>query len=236
MVTVSDDRRPTLVLVHGAWHGAWCWRELEAELLTSSWAVTTVELPSALRVQPHTEPLPGLYDDVRVIRDALSDVGGPVVVVAHSYGGVPVTQAIGDAPNVVGVVYLAALMLDSGESVFSSAGMVEPESLSGALPVVPEPHAAYFADLSEDRADWAVSQLVPQSVRSFGERVTQAGWRDIASAYIVCTKDRALSFEQQQAFASRADTVRRIESGHSPFLSMPRELAALVSELAMRSA
>jgi hypothetical protein len=95
---------------------------------------------------------------------------------------VPVTEAIGDAPNVVGVVYLAALMLDSGESVFSSAGMVEPVSLSGALPVVSEPHAAYFADLSLDRANWAVSQLVPQSVRSFGERLTRAGWRDIASA------------------------------------------------------
>jgi pimeloyl-ACP methyl ester carboxylesterase len=228
--------RPTLVFVHGAWHGAWCWQDLEAELVMASWAVRTVDLPSSLRRAPQLEPLPGLYEDVEAVRDLLSSLDGPVVVVAHSYGGVPVTQAIGDTSNVVGVVYLAALMLDVGESVFSSADTLEPESLSGVLPVVRDPDAVYFADVPDQRAAWAVSQLVPQSVRSFGERVSQAGWRDIASTYIECTKDRALSLDRQQVFAARAGQVRRLQSGHSPFLSMPRELAALISELALNSA
>jgi pimeloyl-ACP methyl ester carboxylesterase len=118
-VAATDPRKPTLLLVHGAWHGAWCWAGLELERAQLSWTTGTLDLPSALRTPALPEPFPGMRDDALVIRNAIEDIDGPVLVVGHSDGGIPVTEAIGDAPNVVGVVYLAACSCSTLAGAFS---------------------------------------------------------------------------------------------------------------------
>src|ERR1700694_430607 len=101
-VAATDPRKPTLLLVHGAWHGAWRWADLELERAQLSWTTRTLDLHSALRTPALPEPFPGMRDDALVIRNAIEDIDGPVLVVGDSYGGVAGAAALGDAPTRVG--------------------------------------------------------------------------------------------------------------------------------------
>jgi pimeloyl-ACP methyl ester carboxylesterase len=231
----TDARQPTLLLVRGAWHGTWCWKDLEAEFAESDWATESVELPSALRTTSLPETSPGMHTDAQAIRTALVHIDGPVVVVGHSYGGTPVTQAIGSAANVIGVIYLAAFMLDVGESVVSVTGEPIPHDNAGVMPATSAMRAAFYSDVPGDQASLAMSELVPHNHRSFAETVTRAGWREVPSTYVVCTEDQSLPPELQERFARRAGTVERLACGHSPFLSMPADLARLLGRLAQGS-
>ena len=104
----------TYLLVHGAWHGAWCWDELAPKL----GATATVELPSK-------GPERGdLYADAATVREAIDAIDGPVVVVAHSYAGAVVTEG---AVGVEHIVYVTAFMLGVGESLLGTVGGVAPD-------------------------------------------------------------------------------------------------------------
>jgi pimeloyl-ACP methyl ester carboxylesterase len=100
---------PGAVLVHGLWHGAWCWNAVRAALDARGVPSVAVELP-----------LTPLEDDTRVARDALDRFGRPAVLVGHFYGGAVVTAA-GTHPLVRELVHLAAYALDDGESVSRTA-------------------------------------------------------------------------------------------------------------------
>ncbi|WP_192805999.1 alpha/beta fold hydrolase [Streptomyces sp. SS1-1] len=216
---------PTLLLVHGAWHGGWCWEKLQAALDTEATEARTVDLPSA-------GGRSGIAADVNAIRQVLARIEGHVVVVAHSYGGIPVTQAIVEAPNVVHVVYLAAFQLDVGESLLGFYGAPLPPDGEEEQAVPDDPISVFYADVPASEAEQAVERLLPQSTRSFSDVVEQAGWHLIPSTYIVCERDQALSVEHQEALAGRATEAHPMASSHSPFLSAPEELAALLSKIA----
>lgn len=226
----ADTDRPTFLLVHGSWHGAWCWDLLRAALDADGWRSHAVDLPSVHAARPA-----GMLDDAEAIRDALRRIEGPVVVIAHSYGGVPATEAVAGAANVVRVVYLAGFQLDAGESMFTFLGTPVPDDGTGQAPPFEDARHALFADVPEALADRAVARLRPQSVRSFTERVTAAGWRTVPSSYVVCDDDLTLEPARQRALATRADSVHRLPSGHSPFLSMPGQLATLLGRIAAPS-
>src|SRR3954453_22440485 len=123
-VQVTQEESPTVVLVHGAWHGPWAWNEVEGQLSDLGIDVVTVDLPS---VGEDTSALGGLQEDADAVREAIDGVAGPVVVVAHSYGGAPTTQGAAGAENVAHIVYLTAFMLDEGESLFGLVGGVAPD-------------------------------------------------------------------------------------------------------------
>lgn len=228
-MTIADNSRPAILLVHGAWHGAWCFDRLVPELTALGWRVETVDLPSASADAANTA---GMYDDARAVRERLDAVEGPVTVLAHSYGGIPVTQAAADAPNVSRIVYLSAFMLDEGDSIdgmsggkISGAGV---DSLS-AHEHYEDARAAFYGDVAPQDAEEATARLVLQTARSFCEPLTAAAWKTVPSTYIVTEQDTALAPEFQEAMAARAERVHRLPSGHSSFLSMPAELAKLVT-------
>ncbi|MGW4165289.1 alpha/beta fold hydrolase [Streptomyces sp. NPDC004788] len=100
-------RSPQFLLVHGAWHGSWCWRELQDVLADRGWPSHTVDLSSVVP-QGADGKLPGLLDDARVIRERIDAIKAPLVVVARSYGRAPVTQATPGAANVAHIVYVSA--------------------------------------------------------------------------------------------------------------------------------
>jgi alpha-beta hydrolase superfamily lysophospholipase len=88
--------KPGILLVHGAWHGPWNWQQVEHRLTAMGWQVQIADLPSVARREgPHF----GLHDDAAIIRQQIADIDGPVVVVAHSYGGVAVSEGAADLPN-----------------------------------------------------------------------------------------------------------------------------------------
>lgn len=222
------DPRPTIVLVHGAWHGSWVW-ETVAPRLSLRWPVRTVELPTTAAENPGDF---GLYDDAEVVRRCVLDVAGPVVVVAHSYGGAVVSQGVADLPGVRHIVYVCAFQLDIGESLLGVIGgkPLPWWVLDGHVMTVADPEVQFFNDLHPDTARRASARLNPFSYRAVTQALTSAAWRSVPSTYIVCEKDPFGA--AQEVFAARATHVRRLASGHSPFLSVPSGLCHLIEEAA----
>ncbi|MEA5362708.1 alpha/beta hydrolase [Amycolatopsis sp., V23-08] len=222
--------RPTLLLVHGAWHGSWCWEPVQTLLVAHGWRVETVDLPS---VAPD-EDRPGLHDDARAVRAALDAIDGPVVVVAHSYGGAPVSEGAAGAPNVVHLVYVTAFQLDEGESLLGVVGGQPPSwwKVDGDLFTPLTPHEIFFADVDPDVAAKAIARLRPQSYAVASDQLTAAAWKTVPSTYVVCEDDNAIPVFAQEAMAGRAGHVERLPSSHSPFLSHPAELTAIVEAAA----
>jgi pimeloyl-ACP methyl ester carboxylesterase len=220
--------RPSFLLVHGAWHRSECWTDLQDALAADGHHSRTVDLPSAGRA-----PSAGMYDDAEEIAAHLEQMEGPVIVVAHSYGGFPATQTV-TLPGLAHLVYLAAYMPAEGESVGGVHGHAigKDEELRGIAPVVFEdPRSALYGDLPGHRAEHAMSQLVEQSRRSFGEHITRAAWRAVPSTYVLCERDLALPPALQAKMSLRATRVERLDTGHCPFLSAPARLAALLGDI-----
>ncbi|MER7930606.1 alpha/beta hydrolase [Streptomyces sp. NPDC096057] len=224
---------PEFLLVHGAWHGSWCWLELQEALAERGWASHTVDLPSVVPEGAHGK-LPGLFDDARVVREKIDALGTPLVVVGHSYGGAPVTQAAEGAAHVSHLVYVAGFALAVGESLMTCFGGDQPDlaTVEGVIPVREDPETTLYNDVPEDKRDAALSRLLPQSALSFAEPVDRAAWTSIPSSYVVCDDDRSLPPEYQKPFAERTGTTFHLPSGHTPLLSMTDDLADLLIHIA----
>ncbi len=228
------ENRPTFLLVHGSWHGAWCWEPLRAALDRRGYRTAAVDLPSC-----GTDPaaLGGLAEDAATVAAAAAAIAGDVVAVGHSYGGVPISEARFGA-NVRRLIFLAAFMPDTGRSYVSylPPGPLPPYvGLRGdgtmAVPAE-EARGAFYADCTPEVAAWAEARLRLQSQSVMGPPITRASWRDIPAGYIVATADRALPPDFQRMFAAQAADIREIASSHSPMLSQPDALAATLIAMA----
>ncbi|MEY9910174.1 pimeloyl-ACP methyl ester carboxylesterase [Catenulispora sp. MAP12-49] len=216
----------TFVLVHGAWHRPSTFDLLCAELDALGHPSTTVNLPTA-----GPDPRGGLAEDAAAVRAAIEAVDGPVAVLAHSYGGIPVTQGAAGLANVQHLIYLAAYVPDTGESMFTIHGIPDPEDTDGLFPIGDDPRAQLYADVPGPLAEQAIADLVEQRVQPWVDRVSAAAWHTIPSAYIVTEQDASLPVDLQEEMSAHTKQVRRMATSHSPFLSQPAELAALLDEI-----
>ena len=213
-----------VVLVHGAWHGAWCWDGVVDELTAAGVPVTAVELP-----------LTSLDDDVAVARHAISHQGGDVIVLGHSYGGLVISEAASGMPEVSRLVYLAALMINTGEDMVELMTEHESEMLGASVPegngfVVDRARAAQllYGDSDEAVVESLLPRLRPMHVQSLRAQRLPA-WRDRPTTYVICSNDRAIPPSLQRQMATRADVVEEWPTDHSPFLTRPAAIAALLS-------
>ena len=222
----------TVVLVHGAWHGAWCWEKVVALLDKEGISATAVELP-----------LTSLVDDVQATTSALQEIDGRAVLCGHSYGGAVITEA-GHHPNVEHLVYLTAFACDTGES--PSATAVE-ENLPFAdfndalvfsedgttMSVSPESAAEiFYHDCDRADVDAAVARLRPINLLCATTPATSPAWRLKPSTYVVCSEDRGLHPAMQRHLAARCTRSVEWPTAHSPFLNRPDLVASLLAELA----
>jgi pimeloyl-ACP methyl ester carboxylesterase len=224
----------TVVLVHGAFHGGWCWERVVPLLEERGLSVSTVELPTTGAPPGET---PGLDDDVAAVGATLDDVAGPKLLVGHSYGGIPVTVAAAGRDDVTRLVYLAAAVPDAGES---GAALFEAAGIEAAWLVVEgdrmwaDPATAaevFFADCDRETQREAVARLRPMSTAPHGFPAPAAAWHEIPSTYVVCSQDRALSPDAQRNFlAPRTGETVELPTSHSPFYSQPAALAELLAE------
>jgi pimeloyl-ACP methyl ester carboxylesterase len=226
----------TVVLVHGAWHGAWCWERVVPRLDAAGVPWVAVDLPSV------SSPDARLHDDAACVRDALDALTDDAVLVGHSYGGSVVTES-GAHPRVAHLVYLTAFALEVGESpgVNALTGG-EGNALDAAIRVgdgvltvdrefvVP----ALFNDCEPEIARRAVDRLRPQSLQALRDPVTVAAWREKPATYVVCTDDRGLMPALQRSNAARIGNSIDWPTGHSPFLSRPELVADLLVEISSR--
>jgi pimeloyl-ACP methyl ester carboxylesterase len=230
-----EDRRmqraPVVIFVHGAWHGPWVWKAVIERLTVEGIRSVAVDLPSK---GFETALLGDLHDDAETVRAAVDAAGGPALVVAHSYGGLPVSEGLADSANVAHLIYLAAFMLEPGQSLLGLRGGVEPEwwitSEDGRTLTPDDPEHVFYNDCSPEVAEAAAAALVPHRKDVFSQQLRAAAWQTVPSTYVICERDNAIPPAVQERMAEHAGTVSHIDAGHSPFLSRPHDVQAIIQE------
>ncbi|MGH3760167.1 alpha/beta hydrolase [Actinophytocola sp.] len=224
---------PTVVLVHGAWHGAWVWTAFEKVLAERGVPAVAVDLTSQ---GTDAAKLGDLRSDVDLLRETITGVNGPVVILAHSaYGGVVTSEAADGPDNVKRIVLLTSFAADVGESLsglFGNHG-TPPflDAADGLLTVKPGfGSRLFYSDCPADVAADSEARLLPQHAVTFGQEARAAAWRKIPTSYIVTTEDQAMHPDGQRRMVERVNDSVDLHSGHSPFLSQPEKLADLLAE------
>jgi pimeloyl-ACP methyl ester carboxylesterase len=240
---------PTVIFVHGAWHGAWSWAPLQAKLDKIGVPSIAVDLPGH---SANTRQFTDMHGDARHVAQVAANIGGDIILVGHSYGGAVIGQAAsqlrGNATaNVVHLVYMAAFVVDVGESVGGLAAELAKESpvesnmLGSAM--IPGPEGlllldahgaidALYNECSKKMAKAAIARLSPQPMVTFSQPATGAAWKLVPTTYVVCEKDNAVHPKHQRLMAKRCNNVVSIEADHSPFMCMPKKSAKIIAKIA----
>ncbi len=230
----------TVVLVHGAWHSAWCWDQVTEQLQTRGVPVLALDLPGHGESR---EPLGDLATDAAALGAVLDGLDAAVVC-GHSYGGAVISEGA-EHPAARHLVYLAAILLDVGESCSATAAVADPDSASqlagaiqagddGTTTLDPDlAAAALYHDCAPPDVEQALAHLGAQTYASLTTAATHAAWRRVPSTYVVCSEDRAIPASLQRQLAARAGTVVEWPTSHSPFLSRPDLVAELLATCAV---
>ncbi|GIH93448.1 alpha/beta hydrolase [Planobispora siamensis] len=229
-----------VVFVHGACvrDGAWWWHRAAALLDRDGVRSSAPLLPSCgeTGLAPGVAG-PSLPDDVAAVRRELQAGDGPVVVVAHSYGGVVAAEAAAGVERVRHLVFVSSFLPEPGESLASFGdGTPAPYLDFGAdgtfgvrAGLATE---TFMQDCDPEAVEQAHARLVRQSAAVTAQPVAAAAWKDVPSTYLVCALDNGTPPAAQRAQAERAGRVVELRAGHHPFLSQPEAVAGLVLEAA----
>jgi pimeloyl-ACP methyl ester carboxylesterase len=215
-----------IVLVHGAWADGSGWQGVHDILSSRGYTVSIVQ-----------NPVTSLADDVAAVDRVLSRQDGPALLVAHSYGGVVITEA-GDAANVAGLVYVAAFVPDVGESLSSMIEGGEPPpvqpSEDGFLFFDPKAFPQAFAqDVPATQAGFLATAQVPAAVAAFEAKVSRAAWKTRRSWYVLAMDDRIIPPAAQRQMAMRADAaITQVAGSHAVYISQPRAVADAIESAA----
>jgi pimeloyl-ACP methyl ester carboxylesterase len=231
----SGTIKPTIVLVHGAFADSSGWNSVTGRLIGDGYPVIAF-----------SNPLRGPNEDAEYLRQFLSTISGPLVLVGHSYGGAVITNAATGNPHVKSLVYIAAYAPAEGESVAAA------NSLGGGhtdvidhLVVRPFPGAAggdadayidpaYFPTLFAQDLPKATTRVMAATQRpgALAALLTPSGapaWEGIPSWYLVARQDRIIPPEAERAMAARAgSTTLEIDSSHVAMMSHPAAVTSLI--------
>lgn len=226
----------TAIFVHGGWHDSWSWHRVEALLAAQGVPSVALDLPMTT-----------LDRDAAVLRTALDDVGTAAIVVAHSWGGSVATLGAAGAPNARHLIYIAAVLTEAGHPTLARPPGAPPDGRETLRPkVVIETEtettidqevslAAFYHDVEPALAREAASRLRPFQKTGYAviETDAVAAWRTTPTTYVVCAQDRMIHPDNQREMAASAGAdVLEWPTSHSPFLSRPDLVAALVAQRA----
>lgn len=230
------------VLVHGAWHGGWCWRDVAAALRAAGHLVFTPTLTGlgerAHLIAPEINLSTHIQDIAAVIeREELDNV----ILVGHSYAGWVIA---GVAERLAGrlahLIYLDASIPVSGKAFFEAMGGGEtgdPRQHAENGYTLPPPPATWFGidDADADKAAWVARHLTPHPLATLTERLDlpKGGGQGIEHSFILCTRPSGTDFSRDADRARAAGwRVTEIDSGHDAMVTAPDALASLLHELA----
>ena len=223
--------KPNIVLVHGAWADGSCWTDVIQRLQADGYHVIAPQFPMS-----------SLAADVARLRQVLQFQTGPSLVVGHSYGGQIMTALGADAPNVAGLVYVAAFGLDEGESLgeLLAQGPVAPALVhmftdeQGFAWLSEDDFVNHFAadvDPARAHAMHAVQQAL--SMSAFNDVMGVPAWKSLPSWYLVAKDDEALPPDAERQVAARMGaTTIEVPASHVAMVSHPAEVADLIATAA----
>ncbi|WP_250005194.1 alpha/beta fold hydrolase [Actinoplanes sp. M2I2] len=229
--------KPTVLLVHGAFAGSASWNGVIEHLSGESLDVVAV-----------ANPLRSLAGDAQYLSDVLGGVGGPVVLVAHSYGGMVVTEAAAGNDDVKALVYVDAFAPATGESAFALSTKFPGSTLGGALAAYPVStggneltirpdvfHHQFCADVPADQAALmaATQRPVTEAALSTGLAADEPAWRAVPSWFVYSDADLNIPVELHRWMAGRAGAKAAHEiagASHALSVSQPRAVARTILE------
>jgi pimeloyl-ACP methyl ester carboxylesterase len=221
-----------VVLVHGAWGGAAHWRGVIPLLAARGYEVTAVE-----------NPLTSLEDDIHKTRTLLASQDGPTLLVGHSYGGAVISGA-GHAPDVAGLVYIAAFAPDEGESLGALLardgappppdGLLKPDADGFLWLDFGMFHGGFCQDVDAGEALIMARTQKPIAARCFDDKAGAPAWRGKPSWYQVSSEDHMIPPGTQKWFAERMEArdTLTLDAGHASLASRPDDVAALIDKAA----
>ena len=226
------------VLVHGAWHGSWCWEKVVPILREAGHEVVAPDLPGHGEDQtPAAEVTLAAYAE-RVC-DILDEQPEPVVLVGHSMGGLVISEAAERRPEKIGLlVYLTGFLLPNGRTLLETGQTDEEAIVLSNIDVDEEKGIvsirkdaakdAFYGDCSEEDVENAKERLIPQPLAPLATPVgvSEENFGRVRRAYIECLQDRAIGPATQKRMYTElpCEKVVSMETSHSPFLSAPEEL------------
>lgn len=228
--------KPTIVLVHGAFAESASWN-----------AVITRLQGRGAKVVAVANPLRSLAGDAAYVRDVISSIDGPVVLVGHSYGGLVITEAAAANTAVVGLVYVSAFVPETGQSAFDLSNSAPGSTLGETLTVYPVAtggnelairpdafHHQFAADVAEDTAALmaATQRPVTEAALTDALPTTQPAWKDIPSWHVFGDQDLNIPVAVFRAGAERASSrgTREIEgASHAALVSHPEVVAEVIA-------
>jgi pimeloyl-ACP methyl ester carboxylesterase len=230
----------TYVLVHGAWHGGWCWKRLSSALQAPGVEIYTPTLTGLgerahlasrdVSLETHIQDVLGTIESER-----LDDV----ILVGHSYAGVVVTAVADRVPQRVSrLVYLDAMVPKTGQSLYDTAGPVFRERIEGLVKTqgegwyIPLPTAERMGLFDQSDIDFAMPRLVPHPARTFAEAVTlKSPWgKPVRRTYINCI-GKSTPGGPRSSQAAGIDDYHELSTGHDAMVTMPIELAMLLRDV-----
>jgi pimeloyl-ACP methyl ester carboxylesterase len=237
---------PTLIFVHGAMHGAWCWYKILPRLAAAGVPALAIDLPGRGR-SPMAREQQTREKYVESILQAMDAAPGKVVLIGHDVSGLLISLAAEARPEKVArLVYLAAYLPQNGEALMTLVQR-DSESLAPKRLVISRDRASVqlredslkevlYADCNEEDIALARLSLVPEATQPFGAApaLSEARFGKLPKSYIVCAQDRAVGPALQRAMsaAGKCDRIVSLDAGHCPFFSMPDRLVSVLLDVA----
>lgn len=235
-----------LILIHGAWAGAWVWERLELALVTLGWNVQAIDLPGDGQ-HPISAQSVKQRDFLAHLKRVIHDGDGPVALVGHSGGGMFVTQAADAFPEQVShAIWIAGFLLPNGETYDEILQHVDHQAThlgamyyaklsdDGLTTTIPRDAARtlFFHDADETIAQSAASKLTPQPVCGARLRTpTGDAFKNLSKLYVLATEDKSILPAAQRFMCRNIPrlTVKEIASGHTPQLTQTATVAQMIN-------
>jgi len=238
------------ILVHGAWHGAWCWTETASLLQRKRASVSAPDLPAH---GADTTPVPevSFADYTERVCDVVDKFSGSSILVGHSTGGVVITQVAEYRPEKLqALVYLSGMLPQNGQTLFDLVRSDRDAMISSSLVMAPDWASitvrreairdCFYQMCPEERARAAEALLRPEPLAPLNEQVrtSVSKFGSVQRYFIGCLHDRAVSPALQKSMYSAVPCAKvfMLDTDHSPFFSAPKKLVACLEAIDRESA
>ncbi|KKK14460.1 hypothetical protein P175DRAFT_0551483 [Aspergillus ochraceoroseus IBT 24754] len=243
--------KPTIILVPGAWHSPDCYDRVIEYLHEAGYKTEKVHLPSVGPPEHYTDFSADVAHVRKYIEKAVN-AGQKVVVVVHSYGGLPGNEAIKDLDLKTrqsrglegGVSHLflcCSFVVSEGSSLLGAIGDTDPSWLDVSEDKLEtsskNPVETFYNDMTEDDINHAVAALKPHSYQTFKSRCTFAAWKTVPTTYLYCLRDQAIPISAQRMMVEETGKgfgimTETVDASHSPFYTVPSQMAGAIRRAA----